>query len=112
MVDLLVEHDKWDEFVEHVCDGIEELSRKGDEMATLLSIMGHHSKYEFYVGHYEKDVPQSAEKVVGDFRARLFHGLPATKRRDKVRALCKQSKANVGTWSYDVFQKMSNGIKM
>jgi phosphatidylinositol 4-kinase len=112
MVSLLDAHGKWDEFVEHICDGVDAISRHGDEMATLLDLMGHHSKFEFYVGHYEKDKPQTAEKVVKDFKARLFYGLPSKQRRQKVKALCKKAKGNFGTWAYDVFQEKSNGINM
>lgn len=112
MVALLDAHDQWDKFVEHVCDGVDAISRHGDEMATLLAIMGHHSKFEFYVGHYEKDVPQTPEKVVHDFKARLFYGVPTQQRREKMRGLCQKSKKNIGTWAYDVFQEKSNGIKM
>jgi phosphatidylinositol kinase/protein kinase (PI-3 family) len=115
MVALLEEENRWDDFVSKVCDGIEAIAKHGDEMCTLLAIMGHHSKYEFYVGHYDKDFPQSPEKVVNDFRARYFHGLTKKQRAAQVKLICARSKGGIGqfgTWSYDQFQKMSNGIQM
>ena len=115
MVALLEEQNRWDDFVSKVCDGIEAIARHGDELCTLLSIMGHHSKYEFYVGHYDKDFPQSPKKVADDFRGRYFHALTKKKRAEQVKVICARAKGGIGqfgTWSYDQFQKMSNGIQM
>ena len=52
---------QWNLYMRLFFSGLKAVGERWREIALLLDIMGRHSTYSFFNGHYPKDQPQPAE---------------------------------------------------